>query len=87
MVEAVVPAAEGAEVVGIGAAAVFPVGDVVDVEVGGAGAAGHGAATVALFDEAAESPGDGAGLATDADGGAVGFEHGAQLGVAQEETS
>jgi hypothetical protein len=83
----VVGSAEGDEVVGFGGAAVLPVDHVVDVEVGGAVAAGDEAGAVAVFDEAAEAAADGAGAASDGEGLAVGLVDGAEVGVAGEEVA
>lgn len=50
MSHAVVTTAEGEQVVGVGGAAVFPVADVVDLQVVGPSATGYRASTVSVFD-------------------------------------
>jgi hypothetical protein len=84
VVHAVVVAAEADEVPGDGVAVVFPVDDVVDLDVGLAVAAGDAAAAVAVFDEAADAAGDDAVGAADLDGVAFGVPHGGDVAVAGE---
>jgi hypothetical protein len=82
VVHAVVVAAEADEVPGDGVAVVFPVGDVVDLDVGLAVAAGDAAAAVAVLDEAADAAGDDAVGAADLGGVAVGVPDGGDVAVA-----
>jgi hypothetical protein len=85
VVSGVVEPAQGEEISGVGGSAVFPVVDVVDLQAGGAVAAGDGAAAVAVFDGASELSVDVAGLASGVERGAGGVVgDGADGGVAEE---
>ena len=75
VVHAVVSGAQGDEVPGVGGAVVFPVDDVVHLDVVGDGAAGDAAALVAQDHEAAGAQRDHALGASDGDGDRVVDEH------------